>query len=114
MAKVSDLFQSRFLRADDLGDHRVKVTIDQVRVEPLHGGRKPVLYFRGKSKGLILNATRARALATILGTEETDEWIGSTVTLYADGATVYDEHNRARRVRMICVDAAPRSGGDHA
>jgi hypothetical protein len=110
MAKIRDLFQSRFLRADDLGTGRARVLIEAVRVESLHGTKKPVVYFRGKHKALVLNQTRARQIATVLGSEETDDWIGCMVSLYVGGATVNDEDSgQQRRVRMICVDERPDS-----
>jgi hypothetical protein len=109
VAKVGDLFHSKYLRADDLGTHRVRVTIAQVAIELMHGGKKPVLYFHGKSKGLVLNQTRAHSLARVLASDETNDWVGCQVTLYVDGITATDEHGRARRVRMICIDERPES-----
>lgn len=109
MAKVRDLFQSRFLRAEDLGTSRVRVTIEDVRIESLHGSKKPVLYFRNKQRGLVLNQTRAKSLARVLASDETDDWIGCQVTLYSGSAEVTDDHGRTRTVRMICVDERPDS-----
>ena len=110
MAKIGELFKSKYLRAEDLGAGRVRVTIEQVAIEHLHGSRKPVLYFQGKTKGLVVNQTRARSLARVLASEETNDWIGCQVTIYADSITTTDEQTgRPRRVRMICIDERPES-----
>jgi len=108
--KVGELFQSRFLRADDLGRSHVRVTIEKVAIEAMHGSRKPVLYFRGKSKGLVVNQTRARSLTKVLATDETEAWVGCQVSLYVDSIETSDETTgRKRRVQMICVDERPES-----
>lgn len=110
MAKVRDLFQSRFLRADDLGTARVRVTIEQVAIEAMHGSKKPVLYFRGKTKGLVINQTRALSLSRVLESEETDDWVGCQVTIYVADSQVVDlQTGRKRKVPMICVDERPDS-----
>ena len=45
------------------------------------GKQKPVLYFRGKVKGFVLNATNYDAIADAYG-DETDDWSGQPVELY--------------------------------
>jgi hypothetical protein len=84
--KIGSAFPSKYLKASDLGENKVLVTIDRVEVADVGSGKKevkPVLFFRGKDKGLVLNKTNAKKIASILGTDETDEWIGGKVVLYA-------------------------------
>ena len=71
---VSDLFPSKWLKAEDLDGRPHTVRIVDVTVESLRqpdGSSKPaaVLTFERASKRLILNKTQATALADLLGTE---------------------------------------------
>lgn len=85
--KIGSAFPSKYLKAADLGESKVLVTIDRVEVEDVgQQGRKeskPVLYFRGKDKGLVLNKTNANKIKAIIGTDETDDWKGHRIGLYA-------------------------------
>jgi hypothetical protein len=78
------LFPSKYLKAVDL-DGDTPVTIDFLRVEVVGQGNdadeKPVLYFRGKEQGLVMNVTNANAIAAIAG-EDTDGWGGTEIVLY--------------------------------
>lgn len=83
---VNDAFPSKTLKAGDLNGNNVTVVIAHVEVERVGSGKdaetKPVVYFRGKSKGLVLNKTNSRRITEIAGTPETDEWKGVTIILY--------------------------------
>src|SRR5687768_10052346 len=85
--KIGSAFPSKYLKAADLGESKVLVVIDHVDVEDVGAKgkkeNKPVLYFRGKDKGLVLNKTNAKKIEQIAGTDETDEWKGVTIGLYA-------------------------------
>ena len=63
--KVNEAFPSKFLKADDLQDRTVKLTIDRVEMDEVGDGRKPIAYFKDAKKGLVLNVTNARAIATL-------------------------------------------------
>jgi hypothetical protein len=82
---VGSMFPSRFLRAADLPDGQfVPVILDRVEltvVSEQTGEECPVLFFKGKSKGLVLNKTNANAIANSYG-PESDAWAGLPVTLY--------------------------------
>jgi hypothetical protein len=82
--KVSSLFPSKFLKADDLNDREIQCIIKDVQVEDVSGDgsdRKPVLYFEGKEKGLVMNKTNSMVIASSHG-EDTDDWGGKSVVLY--------------------------------
>lgn len=83
--KISSAFPSKYLKASDIPDGRdVIVKIDVVRMEIMTEAgteEKPILYFVGKEKGLVLNQTNAGTLATALG-DDTETWHGQTVTLF--------------------------------
>ena len=66
--KVSETYQSRFLKAADLSGRTMRATIERYEVEDLGGegkagDTKPVLYFKDRKKGLAMNKTNALTLA---------------------------------------------------
>jgi hypothetical protein len=103
---ITDAFPSKYLRPKDLGAAAPVVTIAAVRMERV-GQRqtsKPVVTFVGKTKGLILNKTNATTIAQLLGTEDTEQWAGRQVRLYATDTTFGKD-----TVRCIRVKAAVRN-----
>jgi hypothetical protein len=42
---------------------------------------KPVAYFEGKDKGLVLNKTNSNTISAAYG-DETDDWVGAEIVLY--------------------------------
>jgi hypothetical protein len=87
--KISSAFPSKYLRAADIPDGQfVPVTISHVELEDVSGGdnegsgeHKPVIYFQGKNKGMVLNKTNAGALSAAFG-DDTDDWAGKSVRLF--------------------------------
>lgn len=82
---IDNAFPSNYLKASDLGDNQPVVTIDRVEVEAVGRDKemKPILYFRGKEKGLVLNKTNGRKIAELLGSKDTEDWIGGQIRIYA-------------------------------
>jgi hypothetical protein len=81
-----EVFPSKYLKASDLSNPIV-VTIESAPLEVLKNpeGReqhKTVLYFRGAKKALPLNVTNWDDVAEICG-EDTDDWPGNKIELYA-------------------------------
>jgi hypothetical protein len=80
---IQSAFPSDYIKASDLGKHRVKATIEDVKIEKIGtDDQKPVVYFQGKEKGLVLNKTNANMIAEIAGTDETDEWVGVQIVMF--------------------------------
>jgi hypothetical protein len=79
--KIFDAFPSKFVKSSDLQGREQIVTIREVKLENLRGGKRPVLYFERRSKGFVINKTNARAIAAMYS-EETDAWVGKQMTLY--------------------------------
>jgi hypothetical protein len=81
---INKLFKSNYLRAADIESDNLTVTIEEVREEIIGQDKdsKPVVYFKGILPGLVLNKTNANTITEVLGTPETDEWIGRQITLY--------------------------------
>jgi hypothetical protein len=101
--KANDAFPSKFLKAADLGTRRVVVTISHVEVEKFDDGDRPCVFFQGKDKGLVLNKTNFNTIADITGEEDSDDWAGKRITLYAT-KTEY----QGKRVDAIRVDDTPK------
>ena len=79
-------FPSNYIKASDLQGKRIVVTIDHVAMESVgreKKDQKPVLYFEGKDKGLVLNVTNAKKITALLGTDEMDEWAGGQIMLFS-------------------------------
>ncbi len=97
--KVSEIFTSNYLKADDLKNKRVKITIDSVVMEEIGDDNKPVVYFKEKKKGLVLNKTNAAMIEEIAATEEMNDWAGVQVVLYPTRVDF-----QGKRVQAIRVD----------
>jgi hypothetical protein len=82
---IDSAFPSNYLKASDLGTAAPVVTIDRVEVEAVGRDRemKPVLYFRGKEKGVVLNKTNSNMIATLTGSRDTVDWAGCQIRIYA-------------------------------
>lgn len=79
--KVSDAYPSNYIAATDLDGNNVTVTMKNVDFEKVGEEQKPVLYFKGKTKGLILNKTNAKNIATVYG-DDMDDWTGQDIVLF--------------------------------
>jgi hypothetical protein len=79
--RVSDAFPSEFLKAGDIANKQVRVVIDRVEMRDVGDDHKPVIFFEGKEKGVVLNVTNARAIAQYHG-EEMEEWVGQEIILF--------------------------------
>ena len=104
--KSSDIFPSKYLRAADLNGQEPILTIDRVEMELLGDERKPVVYFRGKERGLVMNKTNFTAIEEISGEEDTDNWAGTKVKLITAKVEF-----QGKRVPAIRVEPAPRNTG---
>lgn len=96
--RVSDAYPSNYLKASDLQDRNVMVVIDRVEIEKIGEDRKPVIYFRGKQKGLVANKTNCNAIAAVYG-DEMDEWAGCDLVLFPVMTDYQGKQVEAIRVR---------------
>lgn len=79
---IDQAFPTKYLAAHDLSGRDVTVQIASVALEEVgQGDTKPVVYFQGANKGLVLNKTNAHRIADMYGVE-TDNWRGKPITLY--------------------------------
>jgi len=103
MPNINDSFPSNYLKASDLGGHTVVVTIDRVEFEPVGRERemKAVLYFVGKTKGVVLNKTNARKITEIAGSALTEDWQGHALALYPTETEFAGETVECIRVKPV-------------
>ena len=102
---INSAFPSNYLKAADLRGGRVTVAIDSVVIENIGDEDKPIVYFQGKEKGLVLNKTNANMITEIAKSSETDAWVGVRVTLYSTRVDF-----QGRRVDAIRIDYPPNTG----
>lgn len=85
MANVNEIYASKWLKAEDLQNRTITVTISGAHVEDVTqaSGEKEkriVVGFVGKNKRLICNKTQALALAKI-GGDDSERWTNIQVML---------------------------------
>jgi len=101
---INDMFPGRFLRGSDLKSPAT-VVIRRVVQERMYSraeraeADKWVVYFEGARKGLVLNRTNAEKIAEIVGSRDSDDWIGRQVVLYPVEIEVAGARRPAVRVR---------------
>lgn len=102
--KLNDIYggSSQWLKAEDLHGSKPIVTIEtaEVKENTYNGETKSqiVLSFVGKSKQLGLNFTNAARIAELTGTEEFDEWVGTSLKLYVEKVKFQDKMVDAIRI----------------
>jgi hypothetical protein len=105
--KISEVFASKFLKAADLNGRTVRVKIANVHSEAMNDGQnKPVLYFVGAQKGLVMNRTNSTTLAMVFG-DDTDNWIGATIELFPMTVPFQGQMQPAIRVKVPAEDTLP-------
>lgn len=82
--KVGEAFPSKWLKAADLQGRNRILEISRVEMEEIMDGQepKPVCYFKGAQKGLVLNKTNAEEIQDITGQSDMDDWRGHSIELY--------------------------------
>lgn len=86
---IQQIFPRKWLYPEDLGGRAVTVQIESAALEELRNPRtnkpetKLVVSFAKATKRLICNKTQAYAIAAATGSQDTDRWPGSKVTLSA-------------------------------
>ncbi len=107
--KISETYPSKYLKAFDLAGQDRAVKIRACVQEELGQGAekevKPVLYFDGGQKGLVLNKTNATAIAEDYG-DDTEAWIGRDIVLFVREVDYKGKLTPSIRVR---VQKAPQA-----
>jgi hypothetical protein len=79
--RISAAFPSKYLKAADLQAKQVTVVMSHVTMETIGDDERPVLYFKGKDKGLVLNKTNANTIADAFG-DDTQDWRDGEIFLF--------------------------------
>ena len=103
---INNSFPSNYLKAADLQNKTVKLTIRTVIEEKMGSDIRPVLYFQGKDKGMVLNKTNAMTIAMMFG-PETDNWTGGTIEVFPAFVDYQGKQVQGLRVRMPVQQQAP-------
>jgi hypothetical protein len=78
-------FPSKYLSANDVTEAGVRVRIQSVQMEQVDqdAGKphKPVVYFLGEPRGMVLNVTNTNTIMDMYG-QDSDSWVGKDVTLF--------------------------------
>jgi hypothetical protein len=83
MPDIKSLYPSKYLSAADLKGQEVTCQIAKIKMEQMSDGEeKPVLYFVGAEKAMVLNKTNARTIAQLHG-DDYDVWPGKRIILFA-------------------------------
>lgn len=101
--RIGDAFPSKYLKASDLQGKEFTLIIKEVRMENVGDESqedKPILYFTKAQKGLVLNRTNAQTIAANLGSDDTDQWIGKAITLFATQVDYRGQQVEAIRIRI--------------
>ncbi len=102
MPNYRSWFPSKYICAEDLRGEVVPVTIERITQEEMPNGDgelRPVLYFAGAKKGMVLNKTNAKRIAQMHG-EDTDAWIGKQILIYPSETDLRGETVPCIRVKQ--------------
>jgi hypothetical protein len=81
--ELSEVFTGNTLKASDLRGNKVPVTIADIEAREFDGIPKLVISFKNAKKTFVCNVTNARRIAKLYE-ENTDGWIGKTITLHTE------------------------------
>ena len=103
MSDFRKMFDSEYLASWDLdGDTTVAIAKVVAGEVGGHQGNKkqkrPIVYFEGAKKGMVLNITNGKSIAGMYG-NDTDDWIGKQITLFVSTCEAFGEIVDCLRVR---------------
>jgi hypothetical protein len=107
---VRSMYDKEYLYAYDLDGADVTVCIERVKPGELVGtggkkSKKPVVFFRGKTKGLALCITNTKTIGTMYGSFRAADWVGKWVTLYPTTTQFGGENRECIRIRPVIPKA---------
>tara|TARA_R110000868_G_scaffold185711_2_gene427732 strand:+ start:440 stop:790 length:351 start_codon:yes stop_codon:yes gene_type:complete len=81
----------------------LKLTIDKIvkeQVKTAEGTQECIVaYFKGGTKGMIINKTNAKIITKVLDTPYIDNWVGQSIIIYAAKVKAFGEMIEALRVK---------------
>lgn len=82
--KIGDAYPSKYVSAEDLNGQDIVVTITSAEIVELgqvDKESKLVLGLSGKTKKFVCNRTNSRTIEKVLGSDETNDWIGERIII---------------------------------
>ncbi len=113
---IKELHPSKWLAASDLeeqGEAAVtisKVTFEKMKNKDGNEEEKPVIWFRGVQKGMVLNNTNKQRILTQYPAEDTDEWIGKRITIQVEMVEAFGKIAESLRVKLAPPQRKPAIG----
>ncbi len=104
MAKVSEMFPTKWLSAVEVEGKIFKLVISSYGKETYDDGDKMTINFQGAKKGMVLNHTNRGTLVWLFG-DEADQWIGQTVELFTEPVNFKGKISAGLKLRGVA--AAP-------
>lgn len=103
--KITEVYSSSggFLKAEDIAKPTT-ATIESVEMvtKDYNDGKGPksqlVVHFVGKEKVLGLNFTNANKIAELTGSDDSDDWVGTTIKLFVEKVKVGTEMKPSIRI----------------
>ena len=105
MPDYRKMFDSEYIASWDLDDDTT-LTIEKVVAGEVGGHqgnekqKRPIMYFEGAKKGMVVNKTNAKTVAGLYG-NDTEAWIGKKITLYVGECEAFGEVMSCLRVRPV-------------
>ncbi len=102
---MNNAFPSKYLGAADFANGPSQLQIAGVRMEDVSKDsepmdNKPILYFTGVERGIVLNVTNNKMLCTIFG-GESDHWVNQVVEIYVIDTEYQGQPKKGLRIRGI-------------
>ncbi len=119
---MNQAFPSKYIKAADLQNKEIPLTISHVEMENVGTveapDSKPVVYFKGTEKGLVLNKTNNTTIIGIHGSDS-NMWCDKQITLFAMQVEFRGDMTWGVRVKLPVmaalgaspIGAAPPFGG---
>lgn len=106
---------SPWFGAGDFDGVGKELTIGQVMMQQVGAEYKPVIYFQGQEKALVINPTNNKLIIAMLGWDSND-WIGQKIVLFSYSAMFNGQPQLRIGVRQadgVAPPATPERGSRH-
>lgn len=105
--KINDAFPSDYIKGSEV-ERPVLFVMSHVEMRDVGDDHKPILFFVGQEKGLVLNKGNAQTISETYG-ENTDGWQGKQIVLYFNPDVMYaGKKTGGIRVRKPKVATKPQ------
>lgn len=111
----SQALPTEYISGTEVGNHRINLIVDKVVMKKMNDGMmKPVMYFVGKERGMVVNSGNWDAMELVYGVNS-DDWAGRPLVLFtAPTQTPAGQPTLGCRIRATINDAALQAPLDAA